>query len=284
MGSRLFYLGRCLTEGLNRGRAVVLTQELESTLEMLRPFKMWGNCTIEDLEATNNKRMNILYYKPMDSTSLRREKSMPGIGALYPIQFKKYGYWWWKAQEISYALRPSAETLLRFHEKQQELKLGNFMSTAVIQVRRTDKTQGCSKIYGKLVLLIQLEFLLLCKGRKSGVKCKSEANAPKVTDFLSTISDFASASIENVLVITDDAEIKQEIDLLETNFTFLSIEPAPRRIVDKVSSPSYFKFCSNCIIIALSSGEERGCIQASRTEGCTRHPSNVTWKSIGIHI
>ena len=35
---------------------------------------------------------------------------MPAVGALYPRYFAERGYWWWKAQEIAYALRPNYET------------------------------------------------------------------------------------------------------------------------------------------------------------------------------
>ena len=63
-GSRLFYLGRCLAEGLNSGRAVVLTDELKSTLDMLSPFEEWSNCTIENTRH-NNKRGRLRKYYPM---------------------------------------------------------------------------------------------------------------------------------------------------------------------------------------------------------------------------
>ena len=42
-GSRLFFLGRCLAEGLNSDRVVVLSRELQSTMDMLSPFKKWSN-------------------------------------------------------------------------------------------------------------------------------------------------------------------------------------------------------------------------------------------------
>ena len=81
----------------------------------------------------------------MDSESLKKRNEMPAVGALYPRHFAERGYWWWKAQEIAYALRPSKQTLEVLENKFGE-KLRN---SAVFQVRRTDKTQGCSMVYGK---------------------------------------------------------------------------------------------------------------------------------------
>ena len=53
-GSRLFYLSRCLAEGLNTERAIVLSAELESTIEILSPFRAWGNCTLNELNDLEN--------------------------------------------------------------------------------------------------------------------------------------------------------------------------------------------------------------------------------------
>lgn len=142
-GSRLFFLGRCLTEALNTGRAVVLSEELMSTHEMLRPFKPWGNCSIQDIKL-NMKISRTKRYFPMDAPSLTKSSEMPAVGALYPRRYSERGYWWWKAQEITYALRPMRETLQAFHSK-FENKLGNMIA---FQIRRTDKTQGCAEIYG----------------------------------------------------------------------------------------------------------------------------------------
>ena len=72
---------------------------------------------------------------------------MPAVGALYPREFEARGYWWWKAQEISYALRPTNATLEALADR-----LGRYnqteISRAVFQIRRTDKTEGCAKVYG----------------------------------------------------------------------------------------------------------------------------------------
>ena len=145
-GSRLFYLGRCLAEGLNSGRAVVLTDELPSTLHILNPFLAWSNCTIEDAKI-NIVGKRVKLYSPMQSSSIAKSVDMPAVGALFPAQFSMRGYWWWKAQEITYALRPTNTTLEaledRFAKHNQTER-----SRAVFQIRRTDKTEGCAKVYG----------------------------------------------------------------------------------------------------------------------------------------
>lgn len=145
-GSRLFYLGRCLAEGLNSGRAVVLTPELPSTLDILKPFLAWSNCTLEDAKI-NKIGKRVKFYSPMESNSIAKSFDMPAVGALFPAQFSMRGYWWWKAQEISYALRPTNSTL-----EALEVRLKGYdqteLSRAVFQIRRTDKTEGCAKAYG----------------------------------------------------------------------------------------------------------------------------------------
>jgi len=143
-GSRLFFLGRCLTEGLNSKRVVVLSKELQSTHDMLSPFEAWSNCSINDIPS-NKKGTRIKYYYPMDSKSLTKSKDMPAVGALYPSIFADRGYWWWKSQEITYALRPrnSTREFLKY-------KFGKTSKDRVVfQVRRTDKTRGCASFYGK---------------------------------------------------------------------------------------------------------------------------------------
>ena len=92
----------------------------------------------------------------MDSDSLKKTKDMPAVGALYPRRFESRGYWWWKAQEITYALRPSSETSKFLEEKFKDIPLGDI---AVFQIRRTDKTQGCSTIYGNALLIEENQFL-----------------------------------------------------------------------------------------------------------------------------
>lgn len=81
----------------------------------------------------------------MYSDSLRKSADMPAAGALYPPLFADRGYWWWKAQEISYALRPKELTLRSFEQSRSDFLEA---SIAVFQVRRTDKTEGCLKAYG----------------------------------------------------------------------------------------------------------------------------------------
>ena len=142
----MFFLGRCLTEGLNTGRTVVLTQELRSTIDMLSPFEAWSNCTEKDA-IRNDLKGGVRRYYPMDSDDLRKTSEMPGVGALYPREFEEYGYWWWKAQEITYALRPKRSTLDDLMKLQIQYDW-NKSNITVLQIRRTDKTHGCKQTYG----------------------------------------------------------------------------------------------------------------------------------------
>ena len=146
-GSRLFFLGRCLAEGLNTKRAVVLTDDLPSTLDILQPFKPWGNCTLADSKTNNDKRGRVREYFPMDSESLVKSPDMPAVGALFPKMFRERGYWWWKSQEISYALRPTIKTFSKF--KESFFDKDTAANPAVFQLRRTDKTKGCNSVYGE---------------------------------------------------------------------------------------------------------------------------------------
>lgn len=220
-GSRLFYLGRCLTEGLNAGRAVVLSDELLSTHDLLSPFKAWSNCTLYDLKKLR-KGSQVKKYYPMESTSLSKSADMPAVGALYPQLFEDRGYWWWKAQEITYALRPKFKTT-EILKKRFSDKLSNMV---VFQIRRTDKTEGCAFVYGK----------------KSGIKCKSEARSPKLLEYLQALEEFKFRTAEFIQVVTDDVGIHKEI--LETptsSHVFLEPEPAPKRIPDKDGKGGIFK-------------------------------------------
>ena len=151
-GSRLFYLGRCLSEALNSGRAVVLSHELPSTMHILEPFLPWGNCTLDDTEH-RKRRGRVKYYIPMESHSITKSTDMPAVGALFPAQFSERGYWWWKAQEITYALRPADMTTKALKKKLNRRGQAD-LARAVFQIRRTDKTEGCTKVYGEWVSII----------------------------------------------------------------------------------------------------------------------------------
>lgn len=144
-GSRLFFLGRCLTEGINSGRTVILSNALSSTLDMLQPFEPWSNCSLSHAQKNTGKGRVRMYY-PMDSESLVKSPDMPAVGALFPKIFHDRGYWWWKAQEISYALRPTIGTMNAFVTKTRLNSIPPIY--AAFQIRRTDKTGGCDKIYG----------------------------------------------------------------------------------------------------------------------------------------
>jgi len=84
----------------------------------------------------------------MESSSIAKSTDMPAVGALFPFQFSERGYWWWKAQEITYALRPKDITLEALETKMNRHSHA-VTERAVFQIRRTDKTEGCNKVYGR---------------------------------------------------------------------------------------------------------------------------------------
>jgi len=141
---------------------------------MLSPFESWSNCTLEDVHS-NTSRSRIKFYYPMESASLKKSVEMPAVGALYPREFEVRGYWWWKAQEITYALRSKIKT-----REAMKNKFGrSFEDMIVFQVRRTDKTLGCSAVYGKsyfsfheLPPLMQFKNSLKAKRVQSSVNLK----------------------------------------------------------------------------------------------------------------
>ncbi|CAL6334065.1 unnamed protein product [Bathycoccus prasinos] len=234
---------RSNAEGLNSERVVVLSKELPSTHDILSPFKTWSNCSLENTKV-NTKGSRIKLYHPMDSESLVKSKDMPAVGALYPKRFAERGYWWWKAQEISYALRPKLQTLKTLENMFGE-KLG---SMAVFQVRRTDKTHGCATVYGmyhtfiyRYNLQLNSFYRVSFKGKNSKIKCKQEASAPQLLEFMKALQNFKEDP-KNIKIVTDDAQIHAEILKIPKNgHRFLNTEPAPRRIPDKELRGGIFK-------------------------------------------
>ena len=125
----------------------MLSHDLPSTLHILEPFLPWGNCTLLDTED-RRRRGRVKYYSPMESYSIAKSTDMPAVGALFPFQFSERGYWWWKAQEVTYALRPKDITLEALETKMNRHS-HVVTQRAVFQIRRTDKTEGCNKVYGR---------------------------------------------------------------------------------------------------------------------------------------
>ncbi|CAL6335090.1 unnamed protein product [Bathycoccus prasinos] len=195
---------------------------------MLSPFEEWSNCTEKD--ARNNlMKGGVRSYYPMDSDDLRKTSEMPGAGALYPKMFEVHGYWWWKAQEITYALRPKRSTL-DVLMKLQIQRDWNMSNITVFQVRRTDKTDGCRKTYE----------LFNVVGEHINFSCKAEARAPTLRDFIREAQFFGST--KKILIVTDDREIQHEIkSLIGHNLDFVTPDPAPKRIVDKAFKGGVYK-------------------------------------------
>ncbi|CAL6330950.1 unnamed protein product, partial [Bathycoccus prasinos] len=223
-GSRLFFLGRCIAEGLNSDRAIILSNDLPSTHDILAPFEPWSNCSAKHAKV-NVGRSRVKVYYPMASNSLQKSSGMPAVGALYPKKFSDKGYWWWKAQEIKYALRPKKQTTDVFESKY----LHGHEKFAVFQIRRTDKSDGCEKTYGD----------------PFGIKCKKEANAPALSDFVDALRHFQTYDTGNfyrIHIVTDDANIRSEIQqILNVSYKFMRPEPAPRRLPDKDRKGGVYK-------------------------------------------
>jgi len=178
----------------------------------------------------------------MESESIAKSSEMPAVGALLPAKFSSKGYWWWKAQEISYALRPTTLTIKALEERlMRHNRTGK--PTAVFQIRRTDKTEGCSKIYGIVIysyLLTQQSSF--CTGKHSSIKCKREAKSPRLIHYIEKLQLMMqylgrNSGSNDIEIITDDVNIQAEIDQTAMdNINFLEPQPAPRRIPDKVAS------------------------------------------------
>ena len=95
------------------------------------------------------------------------------------------------------------------------------------------------------------------QGKRSGIKCKPEASAPKLTDFVKELvrfSKFMNFSDKYIRIVTDDEGIPHEIQALsEERFMFVKPEPAPKRVPDKV--PYFVLLC--LYVLNLFEGEKR---------------------------
>ena len=82
---------------------------------------------------------------------------------------------------------------------------------------------------------------MICTGN-SKLKCKAEAHAPGLHEFVSEFRKFAKSIREEkrILVVTDDRSIRREISLFSDELDFVEPEPAPERILDKVILISFF--------------------------------------------
>jgi len=72
-------------------------------------------------------------------------------------------------------------------------------------------------------------------GKNSPIKCKREALAPKLTDFLEVLEKLRRGTPTSVQIVTDDSQIHGEIARISNkDIEFIEPEPAPERIPDKV--------------------------------------------------
>jgi len=69
------------------------------------------------------------------------------------------------------------------------------------------------------------------------LKCKREALAPKLTDFIDVLRRFEKfgSVARDIRIVTDDRQIQEEIKLSGiTTYNIRNPEPSPKRIPDKV--------------------------------------------------
>ena len=105
----------------------------------------------------------------------------------------------------------------------------------VEQIKQRDVTKFTVRVFlCQFIVLTQSHNFV---GKMSGIKCKKEANAPTLLDFIKTLDLYAEYESErkNVRIVTDDASIVEEIkSVSQSNYSFMIPEPAPRRVLDKV--------------------------------------------------
>jgi len=213
MGSRVFWLSRCIAKGFDTGRTVVLDTAQSGTAEMWSPFEPWSSCTMADVKKANGR---VVRWHSQDNEGKVEE----GVkGAIVPKVYASKGYAWWKAQELAYVLRPTAATKAALEKKKQALGWGKGDIVHGMQVRRTDKVHGCAK--------------------NSPVKCKAEAPLRPLKDFGEVLHSAAERSARSdksdakkVFLASDDPSVRKEARAL-SGFSFLPFEPAPKRVIGK---------------------------------------------------
>mmetsp|Transcript_21590 Transcript_21590/g.47393 ORF Transcript_21590/g.47393 Transcript_21590/m.47393 type:complete len:593 (-) Transcript_21590:346-2124(-) len=210
-GSRLFFLTRCLAKCVELRRTCVLNPNMPGTTQMLSPFEPWSNCTMADVQkARNAGRGRHMVYEP---------KSMPDMaviegikGGLVPKQYAKRGYFWWKAQEMLYALRPTPSTVRALQEHKRAIGWpADGTRVHGMQVRRTDKVEGKLKEAEKVPVDQYAEKLVMM----AETRLKPNDQVP----------------VKTVLLATDDPKIQAEAKEAEKKYglQFLKILPAPKR-------------------------------------------------------
>ena len=88
------------------------------------------------------------------------------------------------------------------------------------------------QILSKVIFSFFINFIW--KGNK--VKCRAEAHAPKLRDFINEFN-FRTREEEQrrkIVIVTDDERIKDEMRPYMLKYNFVDPDPAPKRLVDKV--------------------------------------------------
>ncbi|XRB21961.1 glycosyltransferase family 23 protein [Pseudoscourfieldia marina] len=211
-GSRYYFLSRCIGKAFGLNRVAVLDPKQSGTHLMTSPFLPWTNCTLGDAKKSK---------QPITFHSISTQPSKDGVkGAIIPPQYEHKGYFWWKAQEIAYVLRPTPATAKELKEKMRKLGWtnGNSDSDRVhgMQVRRTDKVAGKLKESdAHPVAFYERHLEAIARG----------ANPPRWHD----------SSPERTLrtfIASDDAAVKREAATLKVA-TSLPFEAAPKRTIGK---------------------------------------------------
>ena len=127
-------------------------------------------------------------------------------------------------------LSPGWKEEKEVHQKQQQF------FKFVAQTKRRDVQKFMVSNILSFVLLLNTNVYSL--GKSSQVKCKSEANAPSLVDFvneLKAIDGIAEIGVKKIEIITDDVLIQEEIKaVMDSTYKFIDPEPAPVRVPDKV--------------------------------------------------
>ncbi|KAK3256108.1 hypothetical protein CYMTET_34739 [Cymbomonas tetramitiformis] len=175
---------------------------------MLSPFAEWSNCTMVDVKNAKKKGAKDAVVTYLPKTKPGEDMAIvEGIkGGLVPKQYAKRGYFWWKAQEITYALRPTEETLQALAQHKAGLGWKPGMSVHGVQVRRTDKLSEAKPV-ALAHYIEELKEIL--------------ASAPGVA---------AAPGDPVVMLASDDADIQKEATKVK-GMKFLKNAVAPKRTI-----------------------------------------------------
>lgn len=88
-----------------------------------------------------------------------------------------------------------------------------------------------------MLLELDQHFFQFYEGKHVRLKCKREASAPTLSEFVDVLRRFEKfgSKIRDLRIVTDDVHIQEEIKLSGiTAYNIIDPEPSPTRIPDKV--------------------------------------------------